>query len=371
MPKSFEMSAPPRLLTWLDGLPTIETVAPLLARIQARGRVDVRIFLPAGKFRPESAVARQLDALGLTYVAVSRLRSKLLFHSDLRSGEGVLVLDDPALDRSSRRFRSRMIRKSGLPVIFLQHGAFQGGVNSPLDAMTTAPLDFRADSLLLWHCGAAEAETLSADSLNKVQLCGFIKKQFLPLLDINPALQRWKDSHAHRVLLCQSFRWSGDRYDQIAIKNWYDMLDAFLARNQDVGVLLRPHRGKAHRKHQSLDIELMERHDNLLVSQDREGLLQNASINDCIALCQSVICPESTVALDALYMQRNVMIWDQQKLIFPELPRINSTDDIAAFARAPDVAQRASDEVRARYGDIDENLDRAACHVETILSARR
>lgn len=142
------MSVRPRLLTWLDGLPTIEAVAPLLARIQARDRIDVRIFLPAGKFPRESAVARQLDRLGLTHVAVSRLRSKLLFQRDLNSGDAVLVLNDPAFDDSSRRFRSYMLRRSGKPVVFLQHGAFQRGVNAPLNAATPAPLNYHSDRLL-------------------------------------------------------------------------------------------------------------------------------------------------------------------------------------------------------------------------------
>lgn len=364
------MSPLPRLLTWLDGLPTIEAVAPLLARIQARGVIEVRIFLPAGKFPSESAVAQELDSLGLTYVAVSRVRSKLLFQKDLSSGQAVLVTEDPALDRSSRRLRSQMVRKSGKPVIFLQHGAFQCGVNAPVQSSAEAPLNYHSDLLLLWHCAAPEAAILSTESLRRAQVCGFIKKQFLPSIDLNPALQDWTTRHAHRVLLCQSFRWRGGRYDQKAIDDWYEMLDAFLAQHRDIGVLLRPHRGKAHRRHRSLDAALMARHQNLLVSRDQEGPLRGASIHDCLALCQSVVCPESTVVLDALYMERHVMIWDTQKLIFAELPRVKNINDIAPFARDPATVKLACDTVRARYGEINGNLNCAAHNIESLITAR-
>lgn len=364
------MSTRPRLVTWLDGRPCIESVAPLLARIQERGILDLGVFIPAGKFPPENEILQQLATAGVNNAPVSRLRSKIFFHGDLKSADAVITINDPALDRSSRRFRSYSIKRSGKPVIFLQHGAYQTGVNAPLPSGPAAPIDFHADLLLLWQCAAPEAAILSESTRSRVKKCGFVKKRFLPLMKPEPEVQAWTRRYAHRVLLCQSLRWRGDRYEETAAKDWYDMLDAFLARNRDIGVLLRPHRGKAHRIHRSFDAALMARYDNLLISQENEGPLRGASIHDCVSLCQSVVCPESTVVLDALYMDRNVMIWDRQKLIFVDLPRVESIDDIAAFARDPTRASPACEEVRACYGDVEHNLDLASRHIEALMTAR-
>ena len=114
----------------------------------------------------------------------------------------------------------------------------------------------------------------------------------------------------------------------------------------------------------------MARHQNLLVSQEENGPLRESSIHDCIALCELVISPESTVVLDALYMDCNVVIWDTQKLIFAELPHIDRMSDVIPFVRNPAASKLACDAVRSRYGDINYNLTRAAGYIESLIKAR-
>jgi len=360
---------PPRrpvLLSWLDGLPTIEAVAHLLARLQARGRLEVRLLLPAGKFPADSPTRQTLCALGLEPVPISRLRSKFLYGRDLRAADAVLALTDPALDRSSRRLRAGSIMRAGKPVVFVQHGAYAAGVNAPLGG--EGRLDYYAQRLLLWQNTPAEAAILSEATLRNVRVTGFLKQPFLPFAPVHPAVAAWQARHPHRVLLCQSFRWRTPRYTADHIADWYRQLDAFLARHRDIGVLLRPHRGKANRRHSAHDEALRDRHPNLLVSLDDGGPLHGAAIHDCIALCDTVVCPESTVVLDALYLDRPVLVSDIQSLIFPELPRVESMDDIARLIREPDLARRAGDAVRARYGTLADNLERACDHIEAVVA---
>ncbi len=355
------------LLVWLDGLPTIETVAYLLSALQARKHVAVKLFLPAGKFLADGPVMRKLSRLGLAPVPVSRLRSKFLFQRDLAAGDAVLVITDPALDRSSRAFRSSAIRRSGKPVIFVQHGAYQSGVNAPTGSGQSTGVEYEAGRLLLWQCTQLEERFLSRNSLLKVRVTGFIKKPFLPFLPQSDELRDWVARYRSRVLFCQSFRWAGARFGADTVAEWYAMLDGFLTANPDIGVVVRPHRGKVHRSHSGNDTELLKRHPNLLVSMSNEGPLKDAAIHDCVQLCHSVVCPESTVVLDSVYLDRPVMIMDEMSALFPELPRFDGPETLAAFARDPEFAREASQKVLDRFGRIDDNLSRACDYIEEFI----
>lgn len=354
----------PTLLAWLDGMPEVENLYPLLNLLHARGHIHVTALISRRVMGHEPRL-RECFTGGLKPVPATTWRMKRFTARDMGRATAVIGLSDPAHDRSAKVKRSARVLAANMPSIFLQHGALQMGVNVPWP--NTPPMDYAAKRLLLWAPGQGEAATLTGKTLSRAITTGFTKAPILPPRRIAPDLAKWVAAHPRRLLICHSFRWSGDRYGAGDIRNFYDMLEGFLKNHPQTGVILRPHRGKTRREHSDLDTNLVSKHPNLLISREKSGVLKRASILDTLALTDAMITPESTTVLDAIYAEKPVALTDANPRLFTGLPRILDAASLADFAQNPNIAAPACTAIRARYGDVQTNLITAAKAVESAI----
>ncbi len=357
----------PTLLTWLDGMPEVENLYPLLNLLQKRGNIHVHALISRRVMGREPRL-REAFTAGLKPIPATTWRMKRFTTRDMTRADAVIGLSDPAHDRSAKHKRSTRVLAANLPAIFLQHGALQMGVNVPWP--DTPPMDYAAQRLLLWAPAKGEAETLTPETLSRATTTGFTKSPILPPRPITAPLRDWMARHQRRLLICQSFRWSGGRFGADDMRNFYDMLAGFLTDHPDTGVILRPHRGKVRREHAQMDADLERKHSNLIVSREKSGLLKRASILDTLALVDAMVTPESTTVLDAIYAGKPVALTDSAPRLFTDLPRITGAESLSAFAQNPDIASPACTEIRAHYGEVQTNLQTAAKAVEAALLPR-
>lgn len=357
----------PTLLAWLDGMPEVENLYPLLDLLHRRKNIHVTALISRRTMGHEPRL-REAFTAGLKPIPATTWRMKRFTNRDMSRADAVIGLSDPAHDRSAKVQRSARLLATNKPAIFLQHGALQMGVNLPWP--NTGPMDYAAQRLLLWAPGQGETETLSAQTLSRASTVGFTKFPILPPRHIKPDLAQWVAKHPRRLLICHSFRWGGNRYGSDEIQKFYNMLSGFLATHPNTGIILRPHRGKVRREHAALDTKLETQHPNLIISREKTGPLKRASILDTLALTDAMITPESTTVLDAIYAGKPVALTDASPRLFHKLPRIDSAETLASFARNPAIATPACAEIRARYGEVQTNLTTAAKVVETALLTR-
>ena len=85
-----------------------------------------------------------------------------------------------------------------------------------------------------------------------------------------------------------------------------------------------------------------------------------------LALVDKVITHPSTVVLDAVYNDKPVGIFNSSQQELSCLPRTETANEICAFLDDPSALRHAAP-IRARYGEISNNLDIAAHEVESYI----
>jgi hypothetical protein len=192
-------SKSPHLLAYLNGASERETLLPILARVQERGRVRVSVLMPAGLGRRFYRGVSEVLARGLR----PRLCAPGRFYSgtsaQLQSIDAVLVISDPHLDYTKHKERSELLQQLAVPTIFVQHGALQLGVN--LDD-GGGDRDYFSSLLLLWEKGDAEARVLSTASMVRAASIGFPKAIVKRGVPSTVGIKKWARSFHERVLLC-------------------------------------------------------------------------------------------------------------------------------------------------------------------------
>ncbi len=354
----------PTIIAYIDSEPEIEALLPLLQVLQSRGRIQTRALCTRRQLRSASTFRALLLSSGVPIEGHTQLRLKRFFKRDIARADAALVLSDPHYDRSKRWRRTRFMSQIGLPTVFLQHGAIQQGVNFPMEGLNS---DLHSALILLWQCGEQELGVLPPASHGRLRQIGFTKRAIWCSAGRPPLVRKWITEHNSRLLVCQSLKWAGSRYGDSDRKSFYELLGGFLSSNPSIGVLLRPHRGKTHPSLIDIENDLESRHSNLLISRSRSGALKRWSIYDCIDACTCVATPASTAVLDAAYSGKPVALFDDPTSAFPELLEVHSVDDLALFARQPEAHVSSTNKVRARFGDLEENLRHAAQVVEDLL----
>jgi len=337
---------------------------PLLARLHQRSRVEVRVLAKPSHVRRNSRFALTFEQLGLVPKSAGFLRMRFFYKFDIGGCDAFLTMADPLHDESSRGRRSEYLAKIGKPTVFMQHGALQVNVNYPNSGQR---LDYHSILVLLWQKGLFEEKVLSDSVLHRSRQVGFTKTRVQSPLPLAREVQEWRQCHSHSLLICHSFRWGGGRHGANELARFHESLDVLLSSRRELGVLLRPHRGRGRGEPANLATILEQRHPNLIVSREREGPLKGASIHDCIELCDGVVAPASTVVLDAAYAGKPVALFEDPHRFFPELPTLQSVDELSAFASDPMAHLAAAEAVRRRYGDVHDNIEAAAEAVEDAL----
>lgn len=361
------MAEKPLLLAYLNGMPDFESTYPVLARLQHRGHVRVRALVYSKLLRKERRLQPVFERMGFAPEPASKLRMKLLYQRDIRQADAVLTIADPNWDTITRKPRGTYMKKIGKPSIFLQHGAYQVGVNA---RRIEGEMEYFSDQLLFWEPLGENRALFTPDTAAKVKVVGFTKENILPQNRFGPEVSDWVARYPRRLLVCQSFRWGQGRYTSDHIDHFYDLLDQALTRNPDLGIIIRSHRGKVRKSHRAHDRDLARKHPNVLFSHYYSGPLAKATIHDAIDLVHGMISPTSTTVLDCLYSGKPAAVFAENLPLFAELPQIGDLAGLEAFAASLAAPDPVYDRVRARFGVLEDNLERAAEAIERRMLGR-
>lgn len=199
----------PQLLAYLNGMPDIESTYPILARLHARDKIQVRAIVYSKQLRKEPRLPEAFRRHGFIPESGSKLSMKLFFKRAIDESDAVLSIADPLWDSTTRKQRGTYIRKIGKPSIWLQHGAYQLGVNGPL---IDEPMSYYSERLLFWERLGDNRTLFTPDVLKKINVVGFTKQNILPTRSWGPEVEAWKTRYPRRLLVCQSFRWGNGRF---------------------------------------------------------------------------------------------------------------------------------------------------------------
>jgi hypothetical protein len=341
-------------------MPDVEALLPLLDRVVARGRVEVDARLYGKLLSKYSRLPGALDGLDWRPSVDGKARMRLFYRGDLGRADGVVAITDPARDETATRRRSWAVLRSGTPSAFVQHGVLQTGVNFP-GGGGLAP--HSAERLLLWE--EAVAPQVAGDPRHRVT--GFLKRRVLPPAPWHPEVAAWRRAHRDVVLMCHSFRWRGKRYGAEAVPDYFDMVEAVARARPGTGFLMRAHRAKAHPGYAAREAALAAELPNVIRCEEGRGPLAGATIEDAVDLADRVVSPTSTALLDAAYLGRPVAVLSDGVDLLSELPSVAAAEELEAFLDG--TADDGAGLLRARYGAVDENLDRAAGALEDWLGA--
>jgi len=353
-----------QLLAYLNGMADVENIYPILARIHVRNRLDVRAIVYSKLLKKEIRLKETFERNGLTPEIGSKLSMKFLFRSDIRKSDAILTKEDPYWDTTTRHRRAKYLIKLGKPSIFLQHGAYQLGVNSRL---IKGKMDYYSPKLLFWENPDFNQDLFNKEVLQKIETVGFTKTNILPKREWNAEIKKWLQKYKCRLLICQSFRWGNNRFQEEDIKKFYGLIESIIKEKPNLGIIIRSHRGKTRRIHRHFDNALEKKFDNILFSHHYKGPLAKATINDVIDLCDAMICPTSTTVLDCVYSGKPVAIFNEGLSLFPEVPEISNVEHLKDFLENIGKKDMGQKKLLQRFGDINENLDRASEAIENFL----
>lgn len=355
------MTKKPIILAYLNGMPDVESVYPILARLHERGHIQVKALVYSKLMKKEPRLYDAFEAFGFMPELSSKLRMKLFYKKDIREANTVLTIADPLWDTTTRKQRGKYMISINKPPIYVQHGVYQRGINA---RWIKEPMHYHSSRLLLWEPLAENRKLFDNETQSKVLTVGFTKKDILPRPAINETTQEWLNKFKIKILVCQSFRWGFGRHDANSIDHFYDILNQFLSRNKHIGIIVRSHRGKIRRNHRMHDKAMRANHDNVLFSYQRSGPLAKYSIQDVVDLCDGMISPVSTTVLDALYMDKPVAIFEEGISFFNTLPRVDSLESLESFIKSIGDNNPVYTEVTQHFGNIDDNLTKACAAIE-------
>jgi len=298
----------------------------------------------------------------------TRLRIELFSYLAIKRADAILSHSDPLAYRKNSRPRDTFLPVSGTPQIFVQHGMLQSGVNWPY-----GELGIRWYSkLLLWwdEYDSIESSFIKDDISTRVKKVGFIKKAYASARPLPESMKAFWAKFHQRLLVCTNF---GDHLarsgkgDQL---EFYDICDHFCARNPEILLVLRPHRGRPQPEFKTAEQTLLDKHSNLVIMDRYEGEFAYSTIHDSLGICDGVVSHVSSSILDAIYSDIPVAVLQNRWPKLNSLPNVTDLDSLEAFSRSvPEIDPKNNDVYRI-YGAVDENIDRAAGEVEDFLINR-
>ncbi len=356
------MTALKRLGAYLNGLPDMEALFPLLEVLHKRGEVQPVLFATTALLRRDSRIRARLQASGIPFSVwpnrILKMASWPFFDRfDLHIG-----LTDPASDTSGHAARLKRISARGIPHIYVQHGVVQRGLTY-VDDQTP---DWASDLVLLFE----EANPgIFADHIGRTRATGFLRPALFGPAPLSDAGAKAVKSYAKTVLFCHSFRWE-NRFSQEKIEAFYEMVAGFAASSPDQLAVIRAHRGKKRGEVAKIEDELEQAHPNILFSRQYSGAFKGLSMTDMLAISDSLISTPSTALLDGLYMEKPTAVFANDTEEFAALPQIEGLSNLSEFLSNPARFQPKFDTVCQRYGVIEANLRAAADAIETFAATR-
>ncbi len=356
----------PKLGVFVNGIPDFENLYHLLLRLRARNKVDLRVFATTNLLRLEPRTRALFAQAKLDpVIRPNRLMKWRPWYRRALGGlDAALGLGDPLNDRSSQGHRTAHMAVIGLPTIYLQHGVIQGDVTY---RMNDRAIDFHSELIFLFEPLGKDRLNFAPGVTDRMEVGGFFKKPSLhpkpPAAAFATELARYRQ----RLLFCHSFRWTG-RYSGTDIDAFYAMIETFARSHPDVAVIIRAHRGKRRSAYSDHDARLQSAVGNVYFSYQHSGPMKGMMMSDAVAVSDVVVSTASTALLDALYEGRPTGVYLNDFEKFIGLPQVSDAASLAALS-----ANGFSDgmqEVVARYGDVDANIERICERIEGHLALR-
>ena len=355
---------------FLLGVPEFETLYHLLKHLKERGELELKIILPSSLCRIEPRVPKLLDEAQLPYQILPSKVIKYFYWGCFRGLNAVLGISDPFMDcRPAHKRRNRHLVSLNIPNIYFQHGVIQGDLNcgSPLTwGVPREQIDYYSTvAFLMEFPTLTQQEYFSASALARVEISGFIKKPcFVPKSPPFVASQLLK--YDTKLLICHSLRSSW--FDDKDTQSFYSMIEEFASDNPQIGVIVRPHRGKRRKRYEAHERKLEKKCSNVHFMYHHHGPLKRMSITDALSITDMIISTPSTTILDAVYMGRPVAVCLNFHAIFEGIPQITDADSIKRFVNNANYNQDGAKQLIARYGNLDENIERTCKRVEQIVT---
>ena len=353
-----------KLICFIAHAPHFESCLPILAAVHNRGNVEVVPIVNKRFKKTEKNLLTSFENIGLKPNFKSRLYIELLSFIAMRDADAILTYGDPLALSNTIRPRDRYLVSSGIPSIFIQHGLFQYGVNYDADFIQK---NWYATRILWWEeYEPIKAPFITAEVANRIRKVGFIKKNFQNPHTFSPSLMDFIHSFNRRLLICTTFDHE-NRFNKENLIKTYNMFEQFCIKNPDVLLLLRPHRGKHKSRSKEFDEALNNKYKNVILMDRYSGEFSYCNIHDCLAISDMMIAHAGSAALDGVYsnLPTAVLFNDYESL--NGLPEISSLKNLTQFCETAGSYDVLNNETRKIFGELNENIDRAAAYIEEIM----
>jgi len=357
---------------FLIGIPDFDTLYPLLKRLNERGELELKIILPSSLCRIEPRIPKLLDEAQLPHQILHSKIIKYFCRKCFRDMDAVLGISDPfMIYRRVHKRRLHYLEKLNLQSIYVQHGVIQTDLNCGNPQSWGVPLEkinyYSVAVFLMEFPAQAQQQYFTNSALSRIEVSGFIKKSCYPPISLPSSITSQLSKYDARLLICHSLH--SDRFAEKEINAFYSIIEKFSIDNPSIGVIVRPHRGKRRRRYESHDRNLEKKCSNVHFMYHHHGALKRMSITDAISIVDKVISTPSTAILDSVYMGKPTAVCLNYHDIFEVLPQITDANSIERFVYdARDNQEHTNQQLIARYGNIDENIERTCLRVEQIVN---
>ena len=259
-----------------------------------------------------------------------------------------------------------MLKKN---VIFIQHGMVQQGLHTK--GVLRDVWDYYSQTLLIWaDLPNTATEFLAPGVADRLHVTGITKTNLLDAWPNHNKLAAELSNFSRRVLICHNFGFEPERYSDQMFEKALKVWKAAAQSRPDIAFILRSHRGKRRSDIEQKIAKVCKECPNIIRSERHYGIMAMATINDVMALVDCVISHPSTTILDAVYEGKPVAVMNSFQRIFECLPNVDTLDNFTKFIEN-DSPQTQHLTLRKTYGNLSDNLDKAAMIVEQQMNKTR
>ena len=139
----------PVLGAFLNGVPDVENLFPILSDLHTRGDVEVRVFVTSGLWWREPRVREVLKASGVKMLLRHNRLMKMPWYYKrlLHQVDAMLVISDPKTDETAYSKRSSDICALQKPTFWVQHGVAQNKITYSSEG---GDVDFSSEIVFFW-----------------------------------------------------------------------------------------------------------------------------------------------------------------------------------------------------------------------------
>ena len=357
------------ILLIVPHMPAFDSCVPLMIRLHKRGKVHVKIIISQRLIKIDSRVEQALKASGVPYVVKSILGVELFSCLQIARSDFILTHSDPVAYGGKFRPRDNFIKMLKKNVVFIQHGMVQQGLHT--QGVLRDVWDYYSQTLLIWADLPNTATNFLAPSVaDRLHVTGITKTNLLDAWPNQDKVAAEFSKFSRRVLICHNFGFESERYSDHMLEKALKVWKAAAQSRPDIAFILRSHRGKRRRDIEQKIATVCKDCPNIIRSERHYGIMAMATINDVMAFVDCVISHPSTTILDAVYEGKPVAVMNSFQRIFDCLPNVDTLNDFTKFIE-DDRKCSQNRTLQKTYGNVSDNLDKAARIVEQVINKTR